>query len=511
VEAELIRPLLEAHGLGKSFGGLAALEGVDFAGFPGEVHAIAGANGAGKSTLMNLIGGVFPPSAGTLRLGGAPASFASPRAAQAAGVSVVYQELAVLPLLTVAENVHLGRGGRFSRERLVAETEALCRAWGLSLDPRAVAGDLGVAAQQLIEIARALAGTARVLVLDEPTAVLSLGERDRLFAIVAELRRRGLLVLYVTHRLEEIFAIADRVTVLRNGRKVATLEVAATSQAELVRLMIGHEVRERFDLPKLAAAARRIEIAGRTPRGDVALTLRGGEIVGLAGLVGSGRTRLARAIAAVDRAWPMTIRIDGAPLRLRSTGDAIRNGIVYLTEDRKRDGLFRTLPITANASAAALGRFTRAGFLRRRAEREAVGATLARLRLVARALDAPVRELSGGNQQKVLFGRALLCAPRLLVCDEPTRGVDVGAKDEIYQILVDLAAQGVAVLLVSSEMKELLALSHRLVVMRDGRIVREIAGAADEHAVLMAATGADILPPPLAGEGRGEGNPAVAS
>lgn len=490
MEAELNQPLLEARGLGKSFGGTVALEGVDFAAVAGEVHAIAGANGAGKSTLMNIIGGVFPPSAGTLHLAGAPALFDSPRAAHAAGVSVVYQELAVLPLLTVAENVHLGRSGGFSRRRLVAETEALCREWGLPLDPCAVAGELSVAGQQLIEIARALAGTTRVLVLDEPTSVLSLGERDRLFAIIAELKRRGLLVLYVTHRLEEIFAIADRVTVLRNGRKVATLEVSATSQAELVRLMIGHDVRERFDLPPVPAAPRRIEIEGETPRGKVRLTLNGGEIVGLAGLVGSGRTRLARAIAAVDREWPMTVRIDGKPLRLRSTGDAIRHGIVYLTEDRKRDGLFRPLPIVVNASAASLGRFSRWGLLAPRPEREATGAVLRRLRLVARSLRAPVSELSGGNQQKVLFGRALLCAPRLLVCDEPTRGVDVGAKDEIYEILMDLAADGVAILLVSSETKELLALSHRLLVMRDGRIVREIVGRTDEHAVLMAATGA---------------------
>jgi ABC-type sugar transport system ATPase subunit len=490
VEAELSQPLLEARGLGKSFGGLAALEGVDFVGRAGEVHAIAGANGAGKSTLMNLIGGVYPPSAGTLHLNGGVTSFGSPRAAHAAGISVVYQELAVLPQLTVAENVHLGRAGHFSRGRLVDETEALCREWNLPLDARATAGDLSVAGQQLIEVARALAGTARVLVLDEPTAVLSLGERDRLFAIIGELKRRGLLILYVTHRLEEIFAIADRVTVLRNGRKVATLDVRATNQPELVHLMIGHEVRERFDLPPIPAAARVIEIEAATPRGKASLTIRGGEIVGLAGLVGSGRTRLARAIAAVERAWPVTVRMDGTELALRSARGAIRHGIVYLTEDRKRDGLFRSLPISANASAAALGRFSRWGFLRARLEREAAHAVLAQLRLVARSLDAPVRELSGGNQQKVLFARALLCVPRLLICDEPTRGVDVGAKDEIYQILIDLAAQGVAVLLVSSEMKELLALSHRLIVMRDGRIVREIAGSSDEHAVLMAATGA---------------------
>jgi ABC-type sugar transport system ATPase subunit len=490
VEADLSETLLETYGLGKSFGGLTALEDFDFAAVAGEVHAIAGANGAGKSTLMHLIGGVFPPSAGTLLLGGAPASFASPRAAQAAGISVVYQELAVLPLLTVAENVHLGRAGRFSRKQLEAETEALCREWGLPLDPRAIAGELSIAGQQLIELARALAGTTRVLVLDEPTAVLSLGERDRLFAIIAELKRRGLLVLYVTHRLEEIFAIADRVTVLRNGRKVATLDVRETNQAELVRLMIGHELRDRFDLPPVPAASARIELDAATPRGTVALTLRGGEIVGLAGLVGSGRTRLARAIAAVERPWPMTVRIGGAVLRLKSASDAIRHGIVYLTEDRKRDGLFRPLPVAANASAAALGRFSRFGFLRRQAERKTVGEALAKLRIVARSLGAPVQQLSGGNQQKVLFGRALLCAPHLLICDEPTRGVDVGAKDEIYQILIDLAAEGVAVLLISSEMKELLALSHRILVMRDGRIVREIAGATDEHTVLMAATGA---------------------
>jgi len=345
--------------------------------------------------------------------------------------------------------------------------------------------ELSVAGQQLVEIARALSVSARVLILDEPTAVLSLAEQRNLFDIIAALKDPRRLILYVSHRLEEVLAIADRVTVLRDGRKVATVAAAGLRQADLVRLMVGHDARERFPLPPPAPSAPVLDVAveGNPARFQV----RRGEIVGLAGLVGAGRSRLGRALGGLE---PIDLRIDGRPVRLRSPADALAHGIVYLTEDRKREGLFANLSVLVNTTAAALPSLSRLGVLSAARERTAAQAILARLRLVARSLGAPVRELSGGNQQKVIFGRALLARPRVLVCDEPTRGIDVGAKDEIYDLLIDLARQGAAIILISSEMKEVLALSHRVVVMRDGRVVREFAGGeAREHDVLMAAMG----------------------
>ena len=484
-------PLLEARKLGKRFGAVLSLDGIDLVADGGEVHAVTGANGAGKSTFMNLLAGVFAPTAGEILIDGAPVRFGSPRAARDAGIGVVYQELTVLPQLSVAENIFLAREPRtplgwLDRRRLCDNAARLLAEFGLALDPQRPVGELNVATQQLVELARALSVSARVLILDEPTAVLSPAERDGLFNVVAALKRKGLLIFFVTHRLDEVFEIADRVTVLRNGRKVVTAPLADLDQPTLVRHMVGHDVLARAALPSPDASAPLLKIEHRSRAGHGTLALRGGEIVGLAGLVGSGRTRLARTIAGLNRDAEVRVEFAGRAVDIRSAGDALRHGIVYLTEDRKRDGLFSGLPVLHNATAATLGRYTRGGVIDGAAERRAAGTVFERLRLVARSLDAPVRELSGGNQQKVMFGRALLCKPRLLICDEPTRGVDVGARDEIYQTLLDLAAAGVPIVLISSELKELLMLSHRMLVMRDGRVVSELPGGATEQDVLMA-------------------------
>ena len=488
-------PLLELRGLGKRYGATWALEGVDLVARAGEVHALLGANGAGKSTLLHLLGGIAAPSAGEIRLDGTPVTFASPADAARAGIASVHQELAVLPQLTVAENVWLAREprtrvGALDRRALRQATVELLEGHGLPLDPDAVTGSLSVANRQLVEIARALSASARILSLDEPSAVLSLAERDRLFETVRRLKASGLLVLFVSHRLDEVFEITDRVTVLRNGRQALAAETAHTSREALVHAMVGHAVVARPG-PARVAGERAVRYRVRVDAGEpppVEMAIGPGEIVGFGGLVGGGRTRLARRLAGLEPGSVATWRApDGETFTLRSARDAIGHGIVYLTEDRKRDGLFLDLPVVDNASAASLARIARAGWLSRRRERAAVAPTLERLRLVAASLSMPVRALSGGNQQKVLFARALLARPRVLVCDEPTRGVDVGAREEIYALLESLAAQGVAVLVVSSELKELIDVCHRLLVVRAARIVAELPPGARERDIVEAA------------------------
>jgi ABC-type sugar transport system ATPase subunit len=485
-------PLLELRGLGKRYGATWALEGVDLAARAGEVHALLGANGAGKSTLLHLLGGITVPTTGEIRLDGRPVTFASPGDAARAGIVSVHQELAVLPQLTVAENVWLVREprtriGALDRRALRRATIELLERHGLPLDPDAVTGSLSVASRQLVEIARALSASTRILSLDEPSAVLSFAERDRLFDIVRGLKASGLLVLFVSHRLDEVFEITDRVTVLRNGQKAFEAETARTTRDALVHAMVGHAVVER----SLAARVERERRAPYSIRVDAGATapvemqIGAGEIVGFGGLVGGGRTRLARRLAGLEPGTVATWRTpDGETFTLRSPRDAIGRGVVYLTEDRKRDGLFLGLSVAENASAASLGRVARAGWLSRRRECAAVAPMLERLRLVAASLSMPVRALSGGNQQKVLFARALLARPRVLVCDEPTRGVDVGAREEIYALIESLAAQGVAVLVISSELKELVDVCHRLLVVRGARIVAELPADADEKKIV---------------------------
>jgi ABC-type sugar transport system ATPase subunit len=487
MEAEVAgSPLLEACGISKSFPGVDALVNVDFAASGGEVHALVGANGAGKSTLIGVLSGIYPPSTGRIRLSGRDLTFRSPREAREAGISTVYQELTVLPNLSVAENVFLGREPRTSWglldiARLESDARDLFRRNGLTLDPRAMTGSLSVGQLQIVELARALSAASRVLILDELTAALSTAEQTMLFGIVDRLKRSGLLIIYVSHRLEEVFELADRVTVLRDGKRVATQPASALTQRELIRLIVGHSVNERFDLPPIPDDASHLEVGIPRPSGTARFSVRGGEILGLAGVLGSGRTRLARALAGLEPRSRALARIDNKELKLTSPRTAIAHGIVYLTEDRKVDGLFGNLSVLTNTTAGALGDFARMGIIRVKRERRTASRMLDRLQLVARSLDAPVRVLSGGNQQKTLFARALLCGPRVLICDEPTRGVDVGAKEQIYQLLLDLARRGIAIIVISSELKELLAICHRLLVVRAGNICEELAPSISEH------------------------------
>lgn len=493
-----VPPLLEVRGLTKRYPGVVALDGVDLAAAAGEVHALVGANGAGKSTLMNLLSGAQHPSAGEIRIDGAVVRFADPAAAQDRGIATVYQEFSLVPQLSVARNIFLGREprGRFGlvdHRRLTERAGDLLSRFKLKLDPDAEVASLSVADQQLVEIARALSFRARILILDEPTSVLSLAEQENLFTIIRRLSGEGILVLYVSHHLREVLAIADRITVLRDGRKIATRGSGGLTVGDLVDLMLGRSDaydRQAADRPTEAGGPP-FDIAYRTDEHETRVSLNGGEIVGLAGLVGAGRTRFARALTgSTPRGASVTVDHDGRTWRFSSPRQAMRQGFVYLTEDRKRDGLFAELDVIANATASTLPRFRLGPFRNGRRERAAATEMLHRLHLVASGLDVPVVKLSGGNQQKVLIGRALLTAPKLLVCDEPTRGVDVGAKAEIHEILRDLARRGVAVLVVSSEIEELLSLADRIVVMHESRFVADMpARQAEEADILIAASG----------------------
>ncbi len=487
-------PLLRTHALTRRFPGVVALDNVDFAADAGEVHAVCGANGAGKSTLMNLLSGTIQPSSGSISIAGTARTFASPADARDAGIAIVYQEFSSIPELTVADNIYLGREfrGRFATvDRRAASHAAagLLKQYGIALDPDAPIGSLGVADRQLVELARALSTDARILILDEPTAVLSLSEQKKLFAVIRTLREKGLLILYISHRLEEIFEIADRVSVMRDGALVETRDRARLTSAELVRLMTGREIAGNT-APEPVTDDRKavLTVDGLSKDGE-RLEVRQGEILGFAGLVGAGRTSIAHRIAALRPRGGISVILNGTPVP-DEPARALAAGIVYMTEDRKRDGIFGPIAITANATAASLGRFSTGGLLRLGMERKEAGKVLAGLRLVAASLNTPIGSLSGGNQQKVLFGRALLANPNVLICDEPTRGVDVGAKEEIYTVLRRLADEGVAIILISSELNEVLALSHRIAIVRHGE-VRSIMNnvGLDEHALLIAATG----------------------
>lgn len=496
--------LLETRGLAKRYPGVTALKGVDLSAEAGEVHALVGANGAGKSTLLNILCGVQRPSSGEILLDGSPTSFASPADALALGIATVHQEFSLVPQLSVARNVFLGRepAGRFGlvdRDRLLADTAALLARFDLALDPSAEVSRLSVAEQQLVEIARALSFDARVLILDEPTAVLSLAEQANLFGIVRRLRARGILVIFVSHHLREVLAIADRVTVLRDGERIATRPVGETGLDDLVTMITGEPHGDLHGGQRPAGAVGRCPAGGgksfriryATDRGESRLSLASGEVVGLAGLVGAGRTTFARALAGLGEPTARAeLAFDGRPVPNRTPREAIAGGVIYVTEDRKRDGLFAGLDIVANATAAVLGRHAWGPIRRSRRERRAAAEILTRLRLVAASLDSPIVDLSGGNQQKVLIARALLTRPRLILCDEPTRGVDVGAKEEIHRLLRELAAGGTAVLVVSSEVDELAAVCDRVVVMRDRRLVADLLAAdAGETAILRIASG----------------------
>ena len=471
--------LLGVRGVSKAYAGVHALREASFELRAGEVHALVGENGAGKSTLIKVITGAVLPDTGEVRLDGQTITHNSPRRARALGLAAIYPQPALFPDLSVAENMAMGieAGGPWRRVRWEVRrkrAQELLAEVGARIDPERDAGSLSMPEQQLVEIARALGAQARVLILDEPTASLSEEDTRNLFGVIRRLRAQGVGLVYISHRLEELPEIADRVTVLRDGRTTSTREVAAVGRAELIQLMVGRELDAVFPKRKVEAGDVVLELRGLGSRSagvkGVSLQVRAGEIFGLSGLVGAGRTELARTLFGLESVDEGELLVRGRPVRFASPAAAIAAGIAYLPEDRRRHGVILDMPIDANITLASLHGLSRPFGLDVRREREIALHSVRRLGIKTPSTYAPVATLSGGNQQKVALSRWLVTEPAVLVLDEPTQGVDVGAKAEIHRLMGDLAAQGAAILMISSEMPEVLGMSDRIGVMRGGQL-----------------------------------------
>jgi ribose transport system ATP-binding protein len=474
-------PTLRAHGVTKRYPGVVALDDVALEVAPGEIHALIGENGAGKSTMMKILFGVVQPDSGRIELDGAAVAISSPQAARALGVSMVHQELNLVPALDVGRNIFLGREpslapGLVDWPRLYRETETLLGDLGIRLVPRTPVRRLSTAQKQLVEIARALSWQPRLLILDEPTSSLSQTEIAELFRILRDLRARGTAVLYISHRLEELDEIADRVTVFRDGRLVGTV-AAATPIPELIRMMVGRGVDQQFPRVRSPPGAEVLRVEGLA-RGDavrnVSFAVRAGEIVGMAGLVGAGRTETARLIFGADKRHAGRIVVNGREATISSPADAIAAGIALLPEDRKLQGLVLPLPVANNVSLATLSEVSRMGFVNGGRRDDIARRFVKDLRIRTPNIKFRVRNLSGGNQQKVVLAKWLAADPSVIIFDEPTRGIDVGAKVEVYGFMNQLTARGAAVLLISSELPEVLGMSDRVLVMHAGRLVGDL-------------------------------------
>ncbi|MDR2670291.1 MAG: sugar ABC transporter ATP-binding protein [Oscillospiraceae bacterium] len=477
------KPILTMDGISKAFAGVRALQDVRFDLMRGEIHALMGENGAGKSTLMKILTGVCARDAGTITFEGRPVTFKNPREAQAAGIVIVHQELNMLNHLTAAQNVFIGRepmrGKMIDDDKMNRDAHALFQKLGIGIDPKAVVGGLTVGRQQMCEIAKAISTEASVIIFDEPTAALTDSEIEDLFKTILDLRGRGIGIVYISHRMDEIKRITDRVTVMRDGACVGTLTTAHCTKDDIVRMMVGRTVYEdpksRSEVPAdapVALSVRRLR-AGPLVR-DVSFDLRRGEILGLSGLMGAGRTETARAIFGADRPDGGEVLVNGRLCRIRSPRDAVAAGIGYLSEDRKRYGLLVEKDIAANITLASLRDFMRGLSLHRSKEEEEARRHIETLRIKTPSEHQEVRKLSGGNQQKIVVGKWLTRDSQILIFDEPTRGIDVGAKAEIYALMHELARQGKSILMISSDLTEILRMSDRVMVMCEGRKTAEI-------------------------------------
>ncbi len=478
VVAEPAHPLLEMRGISKSFPGVKALDGVDVALYAGTVTALIGENGAGKSTLVKVLTGIYQPDAGDILIDGAPVRLADAQAAMRAGITAIHQETVLFDELTVAENIFLGhapktRLGLVDWAAMRARAGALLHSIDAPISPYARLKDLSIAQRHLVAIARALSVEARVVIMDEPTAALSYKEVEDLFRIIERLKGQGKAILFISHKFEEVYEIAERFVVFRDGRSVGAGRLAETGQDEIVRMMVGRSVEHVFPKVEVAIGGPVLEVAGYshpTEFADISFTLRRGEILGLYGLVGAGRSEFCQALFGVTRPSAGRLALEGRALTVRSPQDAIAAGIVYVPEERGRHGAVLPMPIFQNVSMAVLGRTTRAGFLRLAEEFALARRYAERLDLRAAALSVPVGTLSGGNQQKVVIAKWLATLPKVIILDEPTKGIDIGSKAAVHAFMSELAAEGLSVIMVSSELPEILGMSDRVMVMREGRL-----------------------------------------
>jgi ABC-type sugar transport system ATPase subunit len=499
----MTEPLLQMRQISKSYEGTRALRGVDFSAVAGEVHAIVGENGAGKSTLVKILSGAVRRDSGDILIDGRPVEINSPFDAHHLGIRAVYQEFSLVPHLSVTENILMGqmpvtRGGWLDWNAAHRKAQTVLEEIGFhGINVRTPVARLSVPHQQMVEIAKALLATPRILILDEPSAVLSQEEVTRLFSLITRLKQQSTLVLYISHRLEEVFEVADRITVLKDGELVGTVRSEESDQAQLIRMMVGRTLEEIYPQRRSQAGEEVLRVHQLSRDGvfeDVSFSLKRGEVLGMFGLVGSGRTQVARCLFGADQPTSGQIFLRGQPYRPKTPRDAVEAGIAFLTEDRKRNGLVMTCSIRDNISLASLSRMSRWGVLNRRQQDQQVLAKVRELDIRPPQLQRLVRQLSGGNQQKVVLAKWLLVRADVLILDEPTRGVDVATKVEIYQIIRDLAERGVAILLISSEMPEILGMSDRVLVMREGRVAGEFSReqATEEGLLALAAVGSQV-------------------
>jgi rhamnose transport system ATP-binding protein len=486
----------------KSFGAVRALEDGSITLFAGEAHALLGENGAGKSTLVKILGGVHRAETGSLLLDGKSTDFGGPADAQAAGVAIIYQEPSLFPDLTVAENIFMSRQPRrrgrvIDRRAMERDAAEIFASLGVTLNPSRLARALSVADQQIVEIAKALSFDARVLVMDEPTAALTTVEVLRLFGVIKTLRERGAAVLFISHRLEEVFACCQRVTIMRDGRFVRTAPIGDVGIDDIIRSMVGRDLEALFPKTATTPGETVLEVEGLNSDGvfnDISFSVRRGEIVALAGLVGAGRSEVARAIFGIDRRTSGTVRLGGRQLPAGSPLASMAAGMALVPEDRRQQGLVMDMSIDQNVALASLSRLSRLGLIRRSSERALAATWAGKLQLKFGRMRNSVSTLSGGNQQKVVLAKWLARAPQLLIIDEPTRGIDVGTKAEVHRILDGLVADGMAVLMISSELPEVLGMADRVLVLREGRLTAELTRAqADEDTIMRAATGQNAV------------------
>lgn len=507
-------PTLELRGVRKNFGAVVALRNGELTLHKGSIHALVGENGAGKSTLVKIMAGLYSRDAGTFEMEGEPVQFRSTADAKAAGIAVIYQEPTLFPDLSVTENIFMGRQptgrfGRIDKAAMRAEVVRLLGRLGVRIDPDRPTEGLSIADQQIIEIAKAISLDAKALIMDEPTAALSGVEVERLFAVARSLRDEGRALLFISHRFDEVFALCDTVTVMRDGSYISTSPIGETSVPQIVRTMVGRDVDELF--PKVPAEIGRplLQVDGLTQPGvfrDISFEVRAGEIVALAGLVGAGRSEVARAVFGVDPYSAGTVTVDGQRLPGGSPEQAMRRGLALVPEDRRKQGLVMDATVASNITDAIRGRLTKFGLITTGRENAAARTWAGRLAVKTAALDAIAGTLSGGNQQKVVLAKWLATDPRVLVIDEPTRGIDVGTKAEVHRMMSELAGRGLAVLMISSELPEVLGMADRVLVMHEGRITADIPrDQATPEAVMFAATHADADLSDTAGAGTASG------